>query len=658
MPGDPSLFDGDDQQAEHLLAGALAGIERAISDNTRAIDELAQAVRHALDLRANPADPASPADTERPEADAEREGERSEETADEDAGGTGPDEPDTEPQQSGARPVPAERQPVQRPTAWTELAGFEAAAVVGPGFVQIGGRRWAFEVTSAAEILRIATQLKHNRSAPQIWVLTETCEELGLVTYPDDVNRTRKERITSVERNLAELPAGADFLAPALDEGWKAGRDGRLEPWTLLRSPQNKIVHVILEPYTWMYDHDGRGVVADGGDDDRDYPNAIDGPPEDRADEILRRVRWIADNLSVLPDSNPGRTVQRVIDADRRTKLKAADNDQTIKTDSAGRNRVRVATEAGHKPDMDGDAELSLDAVAPELVWPRIPARDEIDAAEVAIELDQRYAYLATLSNTVFGVGEPRWVNAEEAVWTAHEHKNWFGVLRCEPHTQWHEPRMFPPHPGMAGRPGPSWIMGPTLDIGRDDEDKGGAGWNFEDFGVTGAYLWPDCGRLMEPFYTEMRTALLEAEQIEDPTLRAATIDHLKGGYKSLTGKWEDVAILDSGHRTYRYQPMWRRQTIAATTARLFRQVRRIEMRHRGLWPVHAVTDGVWYLTTRETAEKITAETAEAKFGQLRPKRVHELTANDRAALHAMSPEDKIISVPHELNLGTNTKGR
>ena len=162
----------------------------------------------------------------------------------------------------------------------------------------------------------------------------------------------------------------------------------------------------------------------------------------------------------------------------------------------------------------------------------------------------------------------------------------------------------------------------------------------------------------MEPFYKDMREALLKAEEIEDSSLRAATIEHLKGGYKSLTGKWEDISILNSGHRTYRYQPLWRRQTIAATGARLFRQVRRLEMRFRGLWPVHAVTDGVWYLTTRSIADVLIDEGKSAKFGQLRPKRVHELTDADRAALRAMSPEDQIISVPHVLNLGTTAKGR
>lgn len=662
MPGDPSLFDGDDQQAEHPLAGALAGIERAISDNTRAIDELAQTVRHALDLRANPAEPASPADTERPEADAEREGERTDrpdETADEDAGGTGPEEPDTdadtEPAPSGTRPVPAERKPVERPAKWTELANFAAAAVVGPGWVQIGARRWSFEVSSAAEIVRIAEAIKHDRSVPQIWVLTEVCEELGLVAGVENLDLTSSQRITAVERELAELPASAEFLAPAVKAGWEVGRNGELEPWTHMSGPNNKVVQLVLEPYTWMYDFRGRGVVAEGGDHRAEYPNAIDGEPEDRADEILRRVRWISDQLGVLPDSNPTRTVQRMIDQDRKKRLRAARQEDKPKVTADGRNLVRVTTEAGRKPDLDGPAGDSLDELMPELVWSRIPSAEEIDGSEVVIEMDQRYSYLATLSNCTLGLGEPRWVSAEEAIWTIHEGKPWFGAVRCQFSAPWHEPRMFAPHPALSDRrPSPHWAMQPTLDIVLEDEDKGGAGWKLDDLGITGAYLWPDCGRLMEPFYKQMRPALLEAEQIEDPVLREATLGHLKAGYKSLTGKWEAQAIVDSGYRTDRYQPMWRRQVFAATAARLFRQVRRNEQRHRGLWPVFANVDSAWYLTTRETAEKLRAETQDAKFGQLRPKRVREITAEDRTSLHAMSPEDKIISVPYALSLGTD----
>src|SRR5690606_39500293 len=127
-------------------------------------------------------------------------------------------------------------------------------------------------------------------------------------------------------------------------------------------------------------------------------------------------------------------------------------------------------------------------------------------------------------SSTVVGVGDPKWVSAEEAARTIAEGKPWFGVVRCQPRAKWHEPRMFPPHPAMDGRrPWPHWYMAPTIDIAHDDEDKGGAGWSLENFGITGAYLWPDCGRLMEPFYKNMRKALLKAEEIEDPALRAAT---------------------------------------------------------------------------------------------------------------------------------------
>ncbi|SFE69496.1 hypothetical protein SAMN04487819_1281, partial [Actinopolyspora alba] len=227
---------------------------------------------------------------------------------------------------------------------------------------------------------------------------------------------------------------------------------------------------------------------------------------------------------------------------------------------------------------------------------------------------------------------------------TAHT----FGVWRCQPRIPWHEPRLWPVHPHMRTR-SMVWAMGPTLDIARSDEDKGGAGWTLHDLNITGAWIWPDAGHLLEPLYNVVRPALLASASIEDASLRGASAQHVSAGYKALNGRFEYAKVLDS-HQPWRWQPMWRRAIIAATRARLFRQVSKIA-RERDLWPVHSVTDSAWYLTTQATLTEW-HQADNGNLGVLRPKRVHRLSEQDRDTLRALDPNaEKTPSVPAALNL-------
>lgn len=288
-----SLFESTDRDSpagsapavtEQLtrLEQQLATHAQLLQENTRALTALTTALgAHSMATGQEPAattagdeaaDPAPQQASTAPEwSAAAAAGDRLEETA-ETTAALGPPYETPPPPTGGADPSDGANHSASEDTAvvppdpqladYLSEAGVTAAAVVGPGWVQVGHRRYDIPIRHAADVLRVATTLRH-ASMPQIWVLAETCEQLGLVTYPDDINSPRSERITSTERNLRELCDAQTFLHPAVEAGWSC--NGHVEPWTLMKHESSgKLVHLILEPYTWMYDLYGRGVVEIG----------------------------------------------------------------------------------------------------------------------------------------------------------------------------------------------------------------------------------------------------------------------------------------------------------------------------------------------------------------------------------------------------------
>lgn len=645
----PSLFDQDCQVCGAPLRGRAIDGAHLTCAHVRELRELKDAVRAlAPTPHTTPHNAATVPHQDASAPHEETATESHDDTAPAQPPAENPDEPHATAEEepttapcSERAPTPAEHEPHDDPASRVpvflehstrnELADYTGIAVIGPGWVQIGNTRWAYTVTTVNDIVRIRRKLTHASSAPQIWMLGEVCLQLGLETYPDDVNVSTSAQIDSLKANLAELPAAAQFMSPAYDHGWASV----LEPWTLLRSDNNTLTHLVLEPYVWVYDQTGTGVTGVGASPRKDYPYQLDGTPQQRSDELISRIQWLDTHLGVLPDSSAGRTLERVQEKERKKKIKKGGPT----TDKQGRIRNRYESQAGTLPEMDG--VNGLDDIEPELFHPRVPTQNEIDRAEVKVEMDQRAAYPASFKSALLGLGQPSWVDGEdEAAYWATDTAHTFGVWCCRPRTDWHEPRLFPVHPRMTDSRGgsPLWVMGPTLDIACDDEDKGGAGMTMHDFGFVGAWIWPDAGHLLEPLYNIVRPALQQADTIEDETLRGASRQILSSGYKAFGGRLEYVDHLNST-RPWRYQPMWRRSIIATTRARLYRQVAKIA-RDRDLYPVHSVTDSAWYLTTRDVADAWQQQD-NGNLGRLRPKTVEPLTEEERAALSQLPPGEK-----------------
>ncbi|SFE69752.1 hypothetical protein SAMN04487819_1294, partial [Actinopolyspora alba] len=435
----PSLFDQDCEVCGTPLRGRTVYGAHLGCANVRELRELKHAVRALAQSGTVPApvpseqhapshapesEPHAPADedTEQPhaateaEADAPPEFEPAPETDGEepapDPEGAAPAASSDESAEVSSAPVEISPEELVQPNC-PELADYTAAAVVGPGWVQIGNRRWSVPVHSAADIVRIRQALRHSTSVPQVYLLAETCQQLGLVVTLDDLNVSTSTQIETLENRLAELPASAEFMRPAYDNGWSS--NGVLEPWTLLRSEKDskgQLVQLVLEPYGWVYDYQGEGLLAEGIDPDKDYPHRLDGSAEQRADALLRRVHWIDTHLGVLPGSNAARTIERVHEQIRRKKLRS---DRS--TDAKGRTLNRVETEPGKLPEMEG--VCGFNDIEPELNHPRPPTHHEIDRAEVLVELDQRAAYLASFKSALLGLGEPSWVDGDAAALVA-----------------------------------------------------------------------------------------------------------------------------------------------------------------------------------------------------------------------------------------------
>lgn len=552
---------------------------------------------------------------------------------------------------AGDTPAPAAAPPARRRPP---IADVKSVAVVAPDWVQIGTDRYRFEVATAADIVRVAKALHHPASVPQVWLLAETCSKLGLEFYPTDVNASRSAQIEDMERQLRESTAGAEFLRPALESGWSC--KGHVEPWTLLsqenRSSGGRLIHLVLEPYAWVYDDQENSITGAEGTE-----TALDEDMQVRADQLIERIGWVSQHLGVLPDSNASRTMQRVFDVDRRQKLRKLKAGERA-TDKNGRARLRVVEGAGVVPEMDGRAGINQE-VEPELLWYRRPTDHEIEQAEVALLLDQRAAYPASCSNLVLPLGEPRLLNAEEAIEISDRAETLFGLWRFVATDPWPEPRMFPIHPDL-NRPGDiGWMTARVLSMALKPEDENGAGLTLGQLGITGAYVWENSGRMLEPWYETYRPARIAAEQISDPGLRGVMTTLVKEGGKGFIGKFSYVRPGQNTNRPWLHQHLWRQGIIGATRARLSRQTKAIARRHN-VWPVYARTDAVLYLCSAEIADALVNEGGLAfdngRNGILREESRREITAADRKRLARL--ESGNVMKVLELESNKDRKGR
>ncbi|MBO0879037.1 MAG: hypothetical protein J2P17_01360 [Mycobacterium sp.] len=528
-----------------------------------------------------------------------------------------------------SRPVQREPQPV---------------AVVGPGWVQAVGQRKALEVAEALDVLRLVDfiPLGHRLSAPQIWFLSEVVSRLGMEFYPADPDAPTSARAESVEKQLEV--AGQEFLASAVQAGWVVQGEGLAPRTTLVKSdPVNprswRAVQLVLEPYQWIYDTRSDAVT---GDDDAGTGLSED--PVVRADQIVRRIAAVDDLFEVLPASTPGATAAKLLDVKQQSKHRAARRGKTS-IDAAGRNRQRLVTEPGVIPPLDGRAGIGGE-VFQALAWARHPSAEEIERARWAVLLDQRWAYPSVCRELWLGYGQPTWVETEQARELAcaradKTNRQVFALWRCEPLKPdiwdpapegvrgWH-PRIFAPHDDLRNPDGPTWLFPTTVETLLKDRDQCGCAVDLADLNITGAWVWPAAGRMLEPWYKAELKTVTRLRAMDDPTgdldddqrawlnqfgmlpdgtinqdLRTWLTRFAKSVGRAGIGRLNsDVARRNAtdphNPKPWRYQPVWWEAVKAACAAKLWEQGARLASKY-GIWPIQASTDGMVYLIDHDT---------------------------------------------------------
>jgi hypothetical protein len=213
----------------------------------------------------------------------------------------------------------------------------------------------------------------------------------------------------------------------------------------------------------------------------------------------------------------------------------------------------RVLDEAGVVPDLERTGQQQLE---PELDWPVVsrrvdsgrPVREltaaELDAAAVVHFYDRRGSYLAPSGGADLPVGVPTRVEADAAHQVIDKVIR-FGGERLPVGIwqvslpKWDE-SMPPPHPDQHRFERVTrWVTTPTLQLLIDHDDIGGAGYTVQDLQPGPAWIWPEHGRLLEPWYKQVREALLAARSDgDDPVDRA-----LKGVYTAYIGRMDYAAV-------------------------------------------------------------------------------------------------------------------
>ncbi|GLY54826.1 hypothetical protein [Lentzea sp. NBRC 102530] len=491
-----------------------------------------------------------------------------------------------------------------------------AVAVVGPGWVQVRSDRTpnqfdrrAFNVTTALDILRIveAVPLGHPNSAVQVWVLAEHVTALGLEFRPDP-NQSHKHQRADVERQLAK--AGKPFLASAIDAGWTLQGNGLGARATFSRTDVDgkmRSVAIVLEPYQWLLDGKGAGVTGQDG-----TVTELDLDPVRRAAQIIERIEVVDELLDVLPLATPALAATKLLDRDQ-VIARAARKRGAPMIDAKGRKLHRPIDEAGVIPKLDGRAGIGSNDVFPATNWWRQPTKAEIENATWAIQLDQRWAYPYAVNELWLGYGTPRWVDGEEAqklAWklATDADRQVFALWRAQPPT-WDEKHIFPPHPDFTNANGVlAWLFPPTLKILTGDPDNFGGGYTIEHLNISGAWVWPESGQMLQRLYKSAKKCWdhLNDPANDNPALKAWLESFGKNSVRAAIGRHaskfaQDDADPDKRDRPkpWRYQPIWWPAATAATTARLWWQAQRIRAKHY-VWPIQAATDSLTYLVDDE----------------------------------------------------------
>lgn len=532
-----------------------------------------------------------------------------------------PPEPNRHPQPAATAPRPTPR---GRPTGPAAPAWKRSVAVIDASGIYLpdGPSSAGVELDGLDTIGMIGESLDvGHAAAPGLLVLTQSAlDKLGVMPTPQLLTEPAEDGQPAGEdlvrtRILDHLGGQQQILVS--QDGWTVD-GGRLMPWTTIRRG-NRALRLVLEPFVWIWDRRG------------DSPSPFTELPDPEQDpavcwvELARRLDRLAALLGTPWSTSAGTTGAALFDQVQRRR---------------DRRGGRVLDAAGVLPELAATGQHQLET---ELSWPAAtrdrgdrPIRPigpaELDAAAAVHWYDRRGSYLAPAGGADLPVGDPQRIDAAAAEVLVAEHR-WgqlpVGLWQISL-PAWDEQHLPPPHPDQR-RYGPvtRWVTSPTLRLLLDDQDAGGVGYNPEDLQIGPAWIWPESARLLEPWYRQLREALLAARQEEPaggPISRA-----IKGVYTGYIGRMDSEYTARSA-RPWHHQPVWRAIIIAAARSGLWRVLRRHQLA-TGRTPIQVHIDEVAYLSADVDATVQPPAEDTGMLGKLKVSDSRVLTDHARAAL-------------------------
>lgn len=476
-------------------------------------------------------------------------------------------------------------------------------------------------ITTIADAAAIGERFRIGHpTGPGLLVLTQAMvETLGLVQdeailtapMPDGEPVTNEEIPKRIQAFLADQPG---FLSN--DQGWEAA--GQLGPWTRIRR-EKRVFRLVLEPYVWIWDRR------------EESPTPFLNLPDPQVDavacwrELARRLERLTELLGIPWSTSPATTGEALFaqiqwGREREMKRRHERGDRDEQKDA------RILTDATPLPlEQLGNRQRLLEGE-----YGYHPAVDKnlLDGASVLQTYDRRGSYLSTAGGIDLGYGPLEHLDAQAAVAAvtaaqAPKVKMPFGMWRITL-PKWDEAGP-PPHPDQHPfEPVTRWVTTPTLVLLLEDRDTGGAAYRIDELDLTEAYVHRYQARLLEPWYTRIRDALLTARGDGDDAVARA----IKGVYTGYIGRLGSGLTLRS-QRPWHHQPLWEAAIRAGARSALWRVV----TKHRnatGRVPVAVDHDEIGYLDT-ETNPTVNAPAADnGRLGALKSAGYLQLTPDLR----------------------------
>lgn len=471
-----------------------------------------------------------------------------------------------------ARTAPAKVKQSRLETAAEKFAGPAAILDVDALWLPDGtrierpeGLRHVGHLAELVEHLNLGTQVTARKSWPgQIWVTPQALRGFGVefddAALPEDTRERGEE--------LRRLTKGTGFVDEALSEGWRIGGAGdALATWTRV----------------WHSDSERRGVwvtLMVGMDDPRWNP--------EQRNSLLR------------DDPAPGTLARRLaLFAEAMHApftMSASTTGLDLMVDLRARDRDRLFTVTENLP---WAAEIST--TENDINWSRKLTGEEAEFKFIHA-YDRGGSYAAGMAGLELPIGEP--VHQTEGV-EFNKKLPGYWLVEVPAAGDWRMPHPLNPRGSLPVQP--VWFTTPTLEFAAEQEYP---------LNILEAYVWPEHGRVLDPFYDRIRDARM-ALDTEDLDAQAAR-NLVKNVYTFTIGM-----LGSENHMKGRkeYAPHRRHHIVAKARSNILRRVVQIG-RDADVWPVAVSKDSVLYVSNE--ADPIKAWPGDPKhlgrgFGQYKP---------------------------------------